>query len=337
MGKDKSQNFFIENNNTDPRYNLAIEQFVFESLRKDNSFFMLWRNNNSVIVGKNQNTMAEVNAAYAKEKNISVIRRQSGGGAVYHDLGNINYTFISGSNEKSKIDFPFFCEPVKNALNHFGVPAEISGRNDMTVNGLKISGNAQFIKNGRVLHHGTLLYDSNLDELSNVLNSDNSKFESKGIKSIKSRVTNIRPFMKEDMPAEIFLNKLSKYLSDVLNLSEYILSSDELIEIENIKERVYSQWSWNYGASPPCNIRKIHRVENCGSIEILLDTGKNGVINNIYFFGDFFGQIDTCGLSEILHGHHYELNEIKTSINNIDISKYFNNIDIDTFLKILFD
>jgi len=148
---------YIESRNSSPFHNLALEQFVFDNLGLENDCFMLWQNDNSIIVGKHQNTSGEINAAFVKERNITVARRLSGGGAVYHDLGNLNFTFITGAEKTEGIDFSVFCEPIGKALRSFGVPVEISGRNDMTVDGKKFSGNAQYIKNGRVMHHGTIL------------------------------------------------------------------------------------------------------------------------------------------------------------------------------------
>jgi lipoate-protein ligase A len=330
-------NYYIESRNTDPRYNLALEQFVFDSLDRGNSYFMLWQNHNSIIVGKHQNTLSEINAGFVKSHNISVIRRLSGGGAVYHDLGNLNYTFITSTGTDNAVDFAAFCLPVQKALVSFGVPVVISGRNDMTVMGKKFSGNAQYLKNGRIMHHGTILYDSNLDILSQALNVSKDKIESRGIQSVHSRVTNIRKFMKTDMPIECFWAALKEYMFSAFNMREYIISPEDNKKIEKIKEQVYSQWSWNYGASPPFNIRKTRRIEGCGSFEILLDTENGGIIKNIFFYGDFFGNDDTPLLAEIIKGRHYEYNELSNIINEIDISRFFHNLDAKTFLSLLFD
>jgi len=207
----------------------------------------------------------------------------------------------------------------------------------MTVEGKKISGNAQYVKQGRVMHHGTLLFDSDLEALSKALNVDSGKIESKGIKSIKSRVANIRPYMKTDMPVGEFWIALKKHLFAAFDMKEYKISAGEEAEIEKIKENIYSQWSWNYGASPPCNIRKSRRIENCGAIEILLDVEKEGVIKNIAFYGDFFGNDDTAELAEILKGRHFEYNELADIVKNINISRFFHNLDAQTFLDLLFE
>jgi lipoate-protein ligase A len=333
----RAMNYYIESRSTDPCRNLALEQFIFDSLDRRRQYFMLWQNHNSIIVGKHQNTMAEINTAFVNAHNISVVRRLSGGGAVYHDGGNLNYTFVTDAGSDNAVNFAAFCRPIQQALISFGVPVEISGRNDMTVLGRKISGNAQYFKQGRIMHHGTILYDSDLEMLSQALGAPNDKIESHGIASARSRVTNIRTFMKTDMPVEDFWTALKKYMFDAFNMREYVLSAEENDKVEKLKEQVYSQWSWNYGASPPHNIRKTRRIEGCGSIEILLDVGKEGIIKDIAFYGDFFGNEDTAVLAEIFKGSHFEYNELAEKAQNIDISRFFHNLDTESFLALLFE
>ena len=327
--------YYTESSHTDPYRNLALEQFVFDRLDKNNSYFMLWQNYNSIIVGKHQNTLEEINAAFVKERNIAVARRLSGGGAVYHDLGNLNYTFISSLEKTGETDFSVFCEPIKKALRSFGVAAEISGRNDMTIGGKKFSGNARYIKNGRIMHHGTILYDSDLDVLSRALGPGSDKLESKGIKSVKSRVTNIRPYMKTDMDTREFWDALRDYLFTAFDMREYVLTPGQNAEVEELREKVYSQWSWNYGHSPPHTARKTRRFEGCGKIEIFLDIAKGGIINNIAFFGDFFGNRDPAGLENLLKGHKLERREINAVLGDVDISQYFQNLHNEDFLDLL--
>ena len=333
--------FYIESRNTNPHRNLALEQFVFDRLDRKHSYFMLWQNHNSVIIGKHQNTQEEINAEFVKEKNIAVARRLSGGGAVYHDLGNLNFTFITDASQplaadKTRgIDFAAFCEPICKALRSFGVPVEISGRNDMTVEGKKFSGNAQYIKEGRVMHHGTILYDSDMLMLSKVLKPGKDKIESRGIKSVQSRVTNIRPYMKTDMGIEEFWTAIKLYMMDSFDMKECSLSPEQNTEVEVLYEKVYSQWSWNYGNSPPYTVRKARRIEGCGRIEILLDIGREGVINNIAFYGDFFAKEDPAALGKKLIGHHLDYEELKTLLAEVDAACYVHGLDNETLLNLL--
>jgi len=327
--------FYIESGKIDPCYNLALEQFVFDSLDRSHGYFMLWQNRNSIIVGKNQNTSAEINTNFVNAHNISVVRRLSGGGAVYHDLGNINFTFISDAKENETRNFFVFRELIQKALISFGVPAEISGRNDITIDGKKISGSAQYIRQGRIMHHGTLLYDSDLDMLANALDPLNDKIKSKAIQSVKSRVTNIRPYLKTDLSVKDFFTSLKEFMFNSLNLREYKLSDEEEAEVEKLRQNVYSQWSWNYGASPPYNARKTRYIENCGLIEILLDIEKEGIIKNIAFYGDFFSNNDLSELGAMLTGHHLNYNELDKALQKTEISNYIYNLDKKEFISVL--
>ena len=329
--------YYIENRSVDPCYNLALEQYAFESLTRAHSYFMLWQNNSSVIVGKHQNTAAEINSAFINAHNISVVRRLSGGGAVYHDLGNLNYTFIADAGEDRKIDFSRFCSIIQKTLVSFGVPAEISGRNDIAVRGKKVSGNAQYAKEGRVMHHGTLLYDCDLDALCGALNITDDKLESKGIKSVRSRVANIRGYMKDDMTTDEFRAELKRKLSGELDLKEYEFKPDDISKIEEIRAQRYSQWKWNYGYSPPYNARKIRRIEGCGRIEILLNVGSRGIIEGIAFYGDFFAAGDHAELVKKIIGQRLEYNELAKVLKKTDLTQYFLNITNELFLALLFE
>jgi len=330
--------YFIESESYDPAFNLALEQFVFDCLGRAHSYFMLWQNDNSIIIGKHQNTAAEINQSFVNTHKINVVRRLSGGGAVYHDLGNINFSFITDSSDDRKIDFSMFCKIIQKALVSFGIAAVVSGRNDITVDdGKKISGNAQYTREGRVMHHGTLLYDTNLDMLSNALNVTDDKLDTKGIKSVKSRVANIRRYMKIDMPAESFRAELKNYLVKELDLNECLLSPSDVTKIAEIKENRYSKWSWNFGSSPPYNIRKIRRIEDCGKIELFLNVGKEGIIENIAFYGDFFNNDDLSLLAERIKGSHLEYNELFSLLKDIDLSRFFYNITSEGFLALVFE
>ncbi|MCL2128654.1 MAG: lipoate--protein ligase [Treponema sp.] len=328
--------FYIGNDRTSPYFNLALEQAVFDSLDRRRSYCMLWQNSSAVIVGRHQNTAAEINPAFVDSRGISVVRRLSGGGAVYHDLGNVNFTFITGIETEEGLNFSVFCKPVLEALLSFGVRAEISGRNDITIEGKKISGNAQYIRQGRVLHHGTLLYDTDLSVLEKALTA-NGKIESKGIKSVRSGITNIRPYMKKDMPVEAFKAALKESLFSSFSMGEYELGVEELNAAKTLEEQVYSKWDWNYGKSPPYNVRKSRRVEGCGTVEVLLYVGDGGMISGTSFYGDFFGSEDPAALAALLTGRRLERGELSSVLQDAGVSRFFHNMETETFLSLLID
>jgi lipoate-protein ligase A len=217
-----------------------------------------------------------------------------------------------------------------------GVPVEFSGRNDMTVEGKKFSGNAQYVKDGKVMHHGTILYDSDLHVLSRALKPPSDKIESRGIKSVKSRVTNIRPYMKTDMPVTDFWAALKNYFFEAFDMRDFALTSAYNAEVEELRQKIYSQWSWNYGNSPPYSLRKVRRIEGCGKIEILLDVAKDGIIKNIAFYGDFFGNRELSELGEKLVGLHFKQSELTAALEKLDFSEYIYNLTTKDFLELLF-
>ncbi|WMI82252.1 lipoate--protein ligase [Anaerotignum sp. MB30-C6] len=325
---------YLKSPSTDPAFNLALEQFVFDKMDRSHEYFMLWQNNNAVIVGKNQNTFGEVNPIVIEEKGVKVIRRLSGGGAVYHDLGNLNFTFIMDAKEASDLDIKLFCQPVASLLQELGVDAQVNGRNDITIDGKKFSGNSQYLKEGRIMHHGTLMFDSNLDVVAAVLNVAGDKFQSKAAKSVKSRVTNVKPFLKEDLTLEEFQEKLVSYIFDEKSIETYELTPKDMEEIEKIKVERYRQWDWNYGKSPEYTVQKERRIEGCGKIEAHMNT-KDGKIVEVKFYGDFFGVSDHAELSEILVGCELKKETLMKVLENIDIEKYFHGIAVGQFVDIL--
>ena len=324
---------YLDLTTTDPAWNLAVEEYVFDHLPKDRMYVMLWQNDHAIIIGKHQNTLAEINESYVKEQGIRVVRRLSGGGAVYHDMGNLNYTIIADAQEES-LDFGRFCDMVIRALAKAGVKAERNGRNDMTIDGKKFSGNAQYVRNGRIMHHGTILFDSNMSVLAGALQVDPAKIQAKGVKSVRSRVTNVRPYLPEDLTLAQFRAFLLESILEEFPGEKYELTETDMTAIAASKERRYGTWEWNFGYSPACTVSKKQRFEGCGSIEAFLDINK-GCIRNITFRGDFFAAEDPAALAEVLKDCPLEETALAQRLGNMDISRYFMGLNLESFLQLL--
>lgn len=327
---------FIENLSNDPRYNLAFEEYCFKNLPKDDDYVILWVNGPAIIVGKNQNTLEEINLAYTKENGISVVRRVTGGGAVYHDLGNLNFSFIVNSKGPKVIDFKKYNVPIIKALNRLGINAELKGRNDLILDGMKFSGIAQSVWKDRVLNHGTLLLDTKLDVLSQALQVKEDKFQSKGIKSVRSRVTNIKPHLEEDISMERFKEVLLKHIFEMEGKEpeEYKLSQEDLTAINILFKDKYSTWEWNFGSSPAFNYNNYKRFP-FGSIDIRLQI-EEGLIKDCKIYGDFFGSESVDKLEAKLVGLKYDEDEIFKTITEEELKGYFGNITIEEFKELLF-
>lgn len=327
---------YLVNNSNDPRYNLAFEEYCFKHLDLKEDYVILWINGPAIIVGKNQNTIEEVNSDYVKEKGIRVVRRITGGGAVYHDLGNLNFSIITMAKGNEKIDFRKYNIPIVKSLEKLGINCELSGRNDITIDGKKFSGIAQSVWKKRVLNHGTLLFDTEVNVMSNALNVKQDKIESKGVKSVKSRVTNIKPYIVEDIDIYQFRDVLLKNIFEMEGLKpeEHKLSQEDLNAIQKLFTEKYSTWEWNYGESPKSNYQNYKRF-SFGSIDIRFNV-KNGLISDCVIYGDFFGTQDVALLQEKLNGIRYSNEEILKAIDNEPLEKYFGNITKEEFINLMF-
>lgn len=315
----------IYNEKTNPYFNLAMEEYLLKNFDED--MFILWRNEPSIIVGKNQNTLSEINVEYVKENNIPVVRRQSGGGAVFHDLGNINFTFIAANNN-SFSDFKRFTTPIIELLKTLDINAEFSGRNDLLIDGKKFSGNAQYNYQDKVMHHGTLLFSSQINDLSNALKVKPIKFEGKSVKSVKSRVTNISDHLKNNIDILEFKDLIMDYLTETNpNNTPYTLTNDDIKGINNLVYEKYSSWDWNFGNSPKYSLLNELKYPG-GNIEFNLNVDK-GIIKDIKFFGDFFGKCDVSFVEEKLIGVKHEENSLKSILSNIDLNSYFLGSDLE--------
>lgn len=329
---------FIDNRGiTDPKVNLAIEEYILENFGEKDTYLLFYVNSPSIIIGRNQNTIEEINTDYVDEKGISVVRRLSGGGAVYHDEKNLNFSFITKDDGNSFQNFAKFTQPVVDALNHIGVPAELQGRNDLTAEGRKISGNAMFSTKGRMFSHGTLMLDSELEELTKALKVKKIKIESKGIKSIRSRVANISEFLDEPISMQEFKDLILRYIfdvEDVKDVPQYVLTEEDWKKIHEISENRYQKWEWNYGKSPSFNYQESAKFPG-GLVDVRLDV-KKGMIENCKIYGDFFGLGNIKELEEALTGVRHNRANIREALDKVDVSHYLGRISKEEFLGLLY-
>jgi lipoate-protein ligase A len=301
---------YIESKSNDPYYNLALEEYIFNTAEED--CFMLWQNDNTIVVGKYQNTIEEISAQYVKDHEINVVRRLSGGGAVYHDMGNVNFTFIAPKSKENTFCFEHFTQNIVDILGEFGIKSDFNSRNDLAIEGKKFSGNSQYIKDGKVLHHGTLLFNSNLEVLVNALNVSGAKIESKAIKSIHERVTNIKDYIKEDINLEEFKKAIKNHICKEKMVTEYQLSAEEELQISKLREEKYATWEWNYGESPKFNIIKKDKADG-GIVQVMLEV-ENGYIVRAKIFGDFFANEQFPLLESELIGCKYSEEGIRPCV-----------------------
>lgn len=303
-------------------------------IEKDD-FLLFYINQPSIIIGKNQNTIEEINTDYVEENGVIVVRRLSGGGAVYHDLNNLNFSFLTKDDGNSFHNYKKFTQPVVDALAKLGVNAELSGRNDILAEGRKVSGNAQYATRGRMFSHGTLMFDLDIDAVVASLKVKKDKIESKGIKSVRSRVANIVDFLEEKITVEQFrLEILKSIFGGEEQIQYYELSESDWEKIYALSKERYQQWEWNYGKSPRFNIQKTHRFPS-GGIDIRLEVNK-GIIEEATIFGDFFGVGDVAEIETLLVGTKYDRTAIGEALSTIDISKYFGGITMDDFLQVIY-
>lgn len=317
---------------TEPYFNLATEEYLLKNSQEE--IFMLWRDKPCIVVGKNQNTLQEINYEYVKEHNIPVVRRLTGGGAVFHDLGNLNFTFITSKDPSNFTNFKKFTTPILEVLNTLGIKAEFSGRNDLTIEGKKFSGNAQCSYKGRVLHHGTLLFSSEIVDLSSALKVNPSKFEGKAVSSVVSRVTNISSHLKSLLSIEEFRELIMKHIIEIEDdCILYNFSQGDLDKINKLTEEKYSTWSWNYGNSPKYTLNNELRYAG-GNLEFHINVLK-GIIADIKITGDFFGIEDVSDIENALIGIPHEECSIKNVLSLFNLNNYFSGANMDIILLCL--
>jgi lipoate-protein ligase A len=326
---------YIENTSVDPYYNMACDEYILKNMDFGEDILTLWRNDNAIIIGKNQNAFEEVNAAYVDEHGIKVCRRVTGGGAVYHDLNNLNFSLFIDLKDSSKLDdLNFFVLPVVKALSELGVNAEVKGRNDITIDGRKFSGLAQRIHKDKLLFHGTLMFDVDVTILSKCLNVKPGKLQSKGHKSVRSRVTNIKEYIKDDVDVLGFKAILKKQLFEGQEYKEYVLTDEDKANIQKIRDEKFATWEWNYGESPESNFKNAERFKG-GEVDVrmMLEDGK---IQKIRFYGDFLSTDDLDALIRALEGQRYDIETVDKILSSMDLRPFFGAITKDEIMHVMF-
>lgn len=322
----------IDSPSHDAYFNIASEEYLLSRFPKE-EILLFYINAPSIIIGKFQNTLAEINLDYVKEHGIKVVRRLSGGGAVYHDLGNLNFSFHTKAEDKDFTDFETFTRPVVKLLNKLGVPAKLEGRNDLLVDGKKFSGNAKTIKNMKMIQHGTILIHSEMSVLADALKVNPLKFVDKAVKSNRARVTNLIDYLPEGTTTETFKRLfIEEIKQDNEQVEIYNFDEKDIRAIETLAAEKYSTWDWNFGASPDYNFKKANKVP-AGFIEVHLDVHK-GYIEKAKIFGDFFASNAIEELEEKMVGVKHEEEALKKVLQESDLKAFFGNVTLEEILDI---
>lgn len=325
---------FVDNHGiTDPHLNLAFEEYLLRHVDSEEPLLLFYVNEPSVIIGRNQNTVEEIDPDYVAERGIHVVRRLSGGGAVYHDLGNLNFSFVTNGKEDLH-NFAKFTGPVVTVLRELGVDAELRGRSDIFAAGKKVSGNAQYATGRRMFSHGTLLFDTDLGEMLRAINPRRAQIESKAVQSVRNFVINLRELLPAGMTLDDLRAALLRGLFGSGPVPTYELSEADWERVHAIADGRYMTWEWNYGHSPAFNVRKGERYPG-GKIEVRIDVSA-GRIRAVRFFGDFSGRQDVAELEAHLVGVPYDRDRLRSALAEIDPGEYFGRLDAAELVDLLY-
>lgn len=323
----------IYHESTDPYFNVATDEYILKYIEED--CFMLWRNDNAIIVGQYQNTLSEINYEYVQEHNIAIVRRISGGGAVYHDLGNLNFSFTKAEKDSNLSNFEKFTRPIVEVIRSLGGNATFEGKNDLMIEGKKIAGNAAHIYKNKILHHGCLLFSSEMKNVSEALKINPVKYQDKGIKSIPKRVTNISEHLTTQVSLEEFTKKLMDHvLTTFPGARLYKFTEEDNKKIRQLRDEKYATHQWNYGKSPDYNFKKAVRTKG-GLLEMNLEV-KKGLIEKVKIFGDFFSEKGITQIEEALVKTDHEEQAIRKALAPFTIDIHFKNVSVDDLVSAMF-
>lgn len=328
-----SQIIYYESNCTNPYYNLALEEYLFRHKKEHTMTLCMWQNDKTIVIGRYQDLLEEVNMKFATEEDICIVRRNSGGGAVYHDLGNLNYTIIFDKKENENLDIAKFMQPLLEAVLELGIPAEISGRNDIKVKDYKISGNSVYVADGKILLHGTVLIHSNLKVLKQALTRRSKLIDSKATSSIKSNVENLQTFYEKEIELSYFQTILKNKFFQGNRIQYGILSDEEINAIKKIEQEKYMTNEWNYGKSPECDVIYEGRYEG-GIVRAHLKM-EGCVVKRIWFDGDFICKKEIEELEKEFLGMTID-KSLLNKLEAVHIEDYFVKINTKDIYHLLF-